>query len=110
MLGGGHLNQVVDLLVEVAQVFRAETIHLVSPALYSSQTDLISAEHKDRIKNGLYNILCWWKSKKIFYQHFFEHLNTKKEQLTDKMKSTKTTNHQKGCSLWIRIPDYCSDL
>ncbi|MBO0423435.1 hypothetical protein JZO84_11170, partial [Enterococcus plantarum] len=51
MLGGGHLNQVVDLLVEVAQVFRAETIHLVSPALYSSQTDLISAEHKDRIKN-----------------------------------------------------------
>ncbi|WP_220038461.1 hypothetical protein, partial [Enterococcus plantarum] len=56
------------------------------------------------------NILCWWKSKKIFYQHFFEHLNTKKEQLTDKMKSTKTTNHQKGCSLWIRIPDYCSDL
>ena len=34
----------------------------------------LSQKESDRngINNGgFYNILCWWKSKSIFYQHFF---------------------------------------
>ncbi|ASV94893.1 hypothetical protein DWV63_14175 [Enterococcus durans] len=59
-------------------------------------------------KKWFYNILCWWKSKSIFYQHFFLCFNPKR--VSHLVKFSRPKHYPtKGVSLWIIILENYSD-